>query len=285
MSRVAYVNRRYVPFTAAGVHVEDRGYQFADGVYEVIAIHRGRMIDLDRHMARLDRSLGEIALAWPMVPQAMTVVMGELVHRNRITGSGMLYLQVTRGVARRAHSFPPHARPALVMTARILPPFDRNGAGQGIAVITTDDIRWKRADIKSISLLPNVLAKQAAVDVGAYEAWMVGIDGLVTEGTASNAWIVTDDGALVTRQPAEEILNGVTRLAVLDLARETGLRIEERPFSVAEAQAAREAFLTSTTSTVRPVVRLDDAVIGDGTVGPVTSRLLDLYFSHLEGDL
>ena len=282
MGRIAYVDGRYVPHRRAYVHVEDRGYQFADGVYEVIAVNRGRLIDEEPHLDRLARSLAELRLRWPMSRDALRLVMREMIRRNRLVGLGSLYLQITRGVAARNHLFPVRAEPVLVMTARALPPFDRQAARRGVRVITLDDLRWRRPDIKSISLLPNVLAKQQAFEAGAYEAWLVDERGMVTEGTASNAWIVTAADELVTRAADRSILSGITRAAVLRIARQHRLRLVERPFTVEEAKAATEAFLTSTTSWVKPVVEIDDVPVGDGVVGPLTERLLALYAAHAE---
>lgn len=282
MGRIAYVDGRYVPHRRAYVHVEDRGYQFADGVYEVIAVNRGRLIDEEPHLDRLTRSLAELRLRWPMSREALRLVMREMIRRNRLVGLGSLYLQITRGVAARNHLFPVRAEPVLVMTARALPPFDRQAARRGVRVITLDDLRWRRPDIKSVSLLPNVLAKQQAFEAGAYEAWLVDERGMITEGTASNAWIVTAADELVTRAADRSILGGITRAAVLRIARQHRLRLVERPFTVEEAKAATEAFLTSTTSWVKPVVDIDDVPVGDGVVGPLTERLLALYAAHAE---
>ncbi len=284
MSRIAYVNGRYRLHADAVVHVEDRGYQFADGVYEVIAVQRGRMVDAEPHLSRLDRSLSALRIPWPMSTRALRVVIGEVISRNRIVDSALVYLQITRGVAPRSHAFPSGIASSLVVTARRLPPFDRNAARKGVAVITIPDIRWKRCDIKSISLLPNVLGKQQAIDAGAFDAWMIDSGGAVTEGTASNAWIVSSAGELVTRQASNAILNGITRRVVLDIAAEQGCRLVERPFTVSEAKSAAEAFLTSTTSVVKPVVRIDDTMIGDGKIGPLTEDLLDFYAGHMLAD-
>ncbi len=281
MSRVAYVNGRYVAHREASVHVEDRGYQFSDGVYEVIAVHGGRLVDEEPHLDRLDRSLTEIRLHWPISRAALRQVLRRMIVRNRITDRGLVYLQVTRGVAPRNHLFPASARPSLVMTARPLPPFDRQAAAVGVSVVTLLDLRWRRCDIKSVSLLPNVLAKQQAAEAGAYEAWMVDPDGHVTEGTSSNAWIVSRGGELITRDPTAAILNGITRQSVIRCAEENGLRLVERPFTVAEAKLAAEAFVTSTSSLVKPVVRIDDTLIGDGAVGPITLRAVELYANYL----
>jgi D-alanine transaminase len=282
LSRIAYVNGRYVPHAEAAVHVEDRGYQFADGVYEVIAVHRSVLVDEKGHMDRLDWSLGELDIAWPMTPRAMGTVMGEVVRRNRIR-DGIVYLQVTRGVAPRNHEFPANAEAAVVMTARRIRPFNVETNSQGIDVITVDDIRWKRCDIKTISLLPNVLMKEQAARAGAYEAWMVDGEGQVTEGTSTNAWIVTKDGDLVTRQTDNKILSGITRAAVMEAAQSAGIEFTERSFTVDEAKTAREAFLTSTTLFVKPVVRVDGEAIGNGHIGTLTARLLDLYSAHMDG--
>ncbi|MBM3518191.1 MAG: D-amino-acid transaminase [Alphaproteobacteria bacterium] len=280
MSRIAYVNGRYLPFTQAHVHVEDRGYQFADGIYEVIAVQGGRLIDAAQHLDRLERSLRELAIPSPMTRSALGHVLHETIRRNRVR-DGMVYLQVTRGVARRDHAFPQRQRPAVVATARPLKAQAPELAASGIKVVTIPDIRWGRCDIKSIALLPNVLAKQRAREAGAFEAWLVDGQGLVTEGSSTNAWIVDDVGHLVTRHLENAILSGITRLVLLDYAREAGYKVIQRPFSVAEAKAAPEAFLTSTTSFVLPIVRIDDTVIGAGKPGPVTLRLRALYEQHL----
>lgn len=282
MSRIAYVNGRYVPHRQAHVHIEDRGYQFADGVYEVFAVHRGRLIGEKGHMARLDHSLGALRITWPMSRRALAVVVREVARRNRVE-NGLVYLQITRGVARRDHAFPKNVDSALVVTARSSPPLDKRALRQGVGVITIPDIRWRRRDIKSTSLLPNVLGKQQAREAGAYEAWMVDDDGMVTEGTSSNAWIVTKKGELVTRNAGYSILNGITRLAVLEAAAEAGVGFKERPFSVAEAKQAKEAFVTSSTSHVKAVTSIDGRSVGNGHVGELTSRILDLYVDFIEG--
>jgi D-alanine transaminase len=282
MSRIAYVNGRYLPHRRARVHIEDRGYQFADGVYEVFAVHRGRLIGEKGHMARLDHSLGALRIAWPMSQRALAVVVREVARRNRVE-HGLVYLQITRGVARRDHAFPNNVASSLVVTARSSPTLDKRALRQGVGVITIPDIRWKRRDIKSTSLLPNVLGKQQAREAGAYEAWLVDDDGLVTEGTSSNAWIVTKKGELVTRNAGHSILNGITRLAVLEAAAEAGVSFEERPFSVVEAKRAKEAFVTSSTSHVKAVTSIDSRPVGNGHVGELTSRILDLYVDFIEG--
>jgi D-alanine transaminase len=279
MPRIAYVNGRFAPLADASVHVEDRGYQFADGAYEVIAVLNGRLLDLAPHLDRLEWSLSELAMAMPMARRSLEAVIARLLLCNRARDA-LLYVQVTRGVARRDHAFPA-TRPALVMTVR---PFDFAGrwraAQRGVAVALRPDERWARPDIKSVSLLPNVLAKEAARRAGAFEAWFVGRDGMVTEGSSTNAWIVTGDGTVVTRPRGRDILAGVMRALLLRLAGE-GVRMEERPFSPGEAQAAAEAFLTSTTNPCLPVVALDGQPVGDGTPGPVTRRLRDLVWAEI----
>lgn len=281
MSRIAYVNGSYVPHKQASVHVEDRGYQFADGVYEVIAVRGGRFVDEEPHLDRLERSLAEISIEAPMSRPALKIVMREMLRRNRVR-DGILYLQVTRGVAPREHAFPASARPAVVMTARRSKPRPAVSL-RGVSVITVPDIRWKRCDIKSVSLLPNILGKQAASEAGAYEALQVDEDGFITEGTSSNAWIVTRRGDLITRKPDNAILDGVTRRAVVELAEREGLNFIERAFTLKQALAAREVFVTSTSSNVMPVVKIDDQVVGDGKPGPLSRKLLKLYATHAAG--
>lgn len=279
MSRIAYVAGQYVPHTQAAVHIEDRGFQFADGVYEVIAASRGRLVDEELHLIRLKRSLAELRIGMPMGDAAFKIVMREVIRRNRVD-NGIIYIQVTRGAARRDHAFPKSAEPTVVMTARRTRPPPRALGEQGIAVITIPDIRWARCDIKSVALIPNVLGKQQAREAGAWEAWQVDRDGYVTEGTSTNAWIVTDAGEVVTRAADNAILNGVTRLALFDIIRREGYRLIERPFSADEAKRAREAFLTSTTAELLPVVRIDDTTIADGKPGPLSRKLREAYRAH-----
>ena len=283
MSRIAYVNGRYLPHAHAMVSVEDRGYQFADGVYEVCEVRAGRLVDERRHMARLDRSLTELRIARPMSPAALAVVMRETVRRNRVR-DGIVYLQITRGVARRDFPFPPaDTKPSVVVTAR---GNDRARleqlAEEGIAVVTVPDIRWQRVDIKSVALLPNVLAKQTARDRGAREAWLVDGQGRVTEGASSNAWIVSRDGKLITHPLGRDILGGITRSVVIDVLRTQGLAFEERAFSVDEAYAAREAFVTSASQIVLPVVAIDGKPVGNGAPGLIATALRREYHHHAE---
>ena len=283
MSRVAYVNGRYLPMGTATVHIEDRGYQFGDGVYEVCEVREGRLIDERRHLARLKRSLSELRIRPPMPERALGVVLREVIARNRIA-YGIVYLQVTRGVARRDHAFPgPAVAPSLVVTARSLNRRRNEAlAAAGIAIITAPDNRWGRVDIKTIGLLPNVLARQAAIEQGARDAWLVDKEGAVTEAASANAWIVTSAGALVTRPADHGILAGITRAVLFDVAKAQGLRIEERPFKLGEAYAAREAFVTAATQIVLPVVRIDGRVIGDGKPGPLATALRGEFHRYAE---
>ncbi len=279
MSRIAYVAGQYLTHRQAAVHIEDRGFQFADGVYEVIAVNGGRLVDEAPHLTRLHRSLAELRIAPLIGDSALKIVIREIVRRNGVN-TGIVYLQITRGAAPREHAFPKAAKPTLVVTARRSRPPDPRLGRDGIAIITIPDIRWQRCDIKSVALVANVLGKQAAREKGAYEAWQVDRAGQVTEGTSTNAWIVTEDDTVVTRAADTAILNGVTRLAILDIIRREGYRLVERPFTVAEAKAAREAFLTSTTADLLPVVRIDDSPVGEGRPGPLGEKLRAAYFAH-----
>jgi D-alanine transaminase len=279
MSRIAYVAGQYLPHRQAAVPIEDRGYQFADGVYEVISVVNGHLVDEMPHLARLHRSLAELRIAPPIGDAALKIVIREVVRRNRVD-TGIVYLQVTRGTAPREHAFPKAATPNLVVTSRRTRPPDPRLGRDGIAVITIPDIRWQRCDIKSVALIANVLGKQQAREAAAYEAWQVDPDGWITEGTSTNAWIVTADGTVVTRAPDHAILNGVTRRAVFAIIAREGYRLIERPFSVGEAKAAREAFLTSTTADLLPVVRIDGGAVADGKPGPLSQKLRAAYLAH-----
>jgi D-alanine transaminase len=283
MSRIAYVNGRYRPHRDARVHVEDRGYQFADGVYEVCEVREARLVDERRHMARLMRSLAELRIGLPMPLSALSVVLHETVRRNRVR-NGIVYLQITRGVARRDFAFPaPGTAQSIVVTARSNDNAKgENTAAQGIAVITLADRRWARPDIKSVSLLPNVLAKQAAREAGAREAWLVDAKGFITEGASSNAWIVTADGEVVTRPADNSILNGISRAVVIDAIAAKGLPFIERAFTVAEAKAALEAFITAASQIVQPVVTIDGAPVGNGRPGPLALALRREFHRHAE---
>lgn len=281
MSRFAYVNGRFVRHGEATVHIEDRGYQLADGVYEVWAVFDGKLADAQGHFARLWRSLDALRIAHPMGQAALTVVLREAVRRNMVR-NGLVYLQVTRGVARRDHAFPnPAVPPSMVVTAKSTDPLlAERKAAQGAAVISVPENRWGRCDIKSVGLLPNALAKQAARERGAIEAWFVDDLGLVTEGASSNAWIVDADGHLRTRDTQANILHGVTRSTLFEVIREAGLPINEKPFTIAEAQGAREAFITGAGTLVMPIISVDGVKIGDGTPGPVATRLRRLYIQR-----
>lgn len=283
MSRIAYVNGRYVPHKAATVHVEDRGFQFADGVYEVCEVWDGKIVDMTRHLDRMRRSLAELCMAWPVTRRAMETIMREVAAQNRVR-YGMVYVQVTRGTAKRDFAFPaPSTPPTLVVTARSNSRAEARKVGEnGIRIVTTPDIRWERVDIKSVAMLPQVLAKQTARRVGASEAWMVDKEGFVTEGASSNAWIITQDGTLVTRPADRGILRGITRQAIMDYAAANGIKVEERRFSVEEAKDAREAFITAATAIVTPVVQIDDKVLGNGMPGSVASQLRDRFHDGVE---
>lgn len=283
MSRIAYVNGRYVRLREAAVNVEDRAFQLGDGVYEVCEVRAGRLIDEARHMARLERSLKAIQIEQPMDRAAIGVVLRELVRRNRVE-NGIAYLQVTRGVAPRNHAFPlKPVKPGMVGTARSLDTAQGTARAEtGIAVITVPDNRWGRVDIKTVGLLPNVLAKQTARAAGAYEAWFVDRDGSVTEGASTNAWIVTGDGRLVTRQTDHGILPGITRSVLMDMLQPEGLTVEERAFTVEEALRAREAFISAASTIVMPVVSIDGAMVGSGKPGPVAKRLRAAFHRHAE---
>jgi D-alanine transaminase len=278
MSRVAYVNGQYIVSRDAKVHIEDRGYQFADGVYEVCEIFHGALIDEQRHVERLARSLAELRIDAPVGTGALKVILREVINRNKVA-NGYVYIQVTRGVAPRDHTFPEKpVRPSLVVTGRqIDPEKGERAARKGISVVTTPDLRWKRVDIKTISLLPNVLARQTAKEQGAYEAWLIDSEGMVIEGAASNAWIIDRSGAIITRQLDHSVLRGVTRTTLIEIIAAEGLRLEERKFSVEEALAAQEAFVTGATTLVMPVIAIDGQKIGAGAPGPVAQRLRAIF--------
>jgi D-alanine transaminase len=281
MGRIAYVNGRFVPHAQATVHIEDRGYQLADAVYEVWALFDGKLADAEGHFARLERSLSELSIAMPMSRRALTLVLREAVRRNRVR-DGLVYLQVSRGVAPRDHAFPSTpVRPSVVITAKAMDRTkDEARAAKGVSVITTPENRWGRCDIKTVGLLPNALAKQKAREAGAVEAWFVDELGFVTEGASSNAWIVDGDGRLRTRDTNANILRGITRRTLMDVISEAGLQVDERPFTPEEALAAKEAFITGAGTLVLPVISVDGKPVGDGKVGPVASRLRRLYIER-----
>lgn len=280
MPRIAYVNGAYTPNEDASVHIEDRGYQFADGVYEVVLRVGGRFWDLDGHLKRWARSLAELEIRAPMSEGALRIVIAKLVEKNRL-GDCMIYMQATRGVASRNHPFPAaDTAPALVMTAKPIDLEKLNAkASKGVSVITRPDIRWGRVDIKTIGLLPNCLAKEAAAREGAVEAWLVR-NGKITEGSSSNAWIVDEKGDLITHPLGNEILGGITRQTAIVCAESLQMKVVERAFTVEEALKAREAFITSAMNLVTPVISIDGQKVGDGAPGPVATRLRARYVQH-----
>ena len=286
MSKVAYVNGSYLPQPEASVNVEDRGYQFGDGIYEVVHLYRGRFIDEARHLDRLERSLREIQLPMPMSRAAMRLVLMEVARRNRVT-DGLLYMQISRGVARRDHAFPTTPVPvSFVVTVRRIPPYPTDVDRWTISAITHPDLRWARRDIKSVNLLPNVLARQAAREQGAGEAILFDeATGMVTEGAATTFWIVDAAGVLRTRHLDQVILPGCTRGALIAEMEAAGIAYSLDPFSVEDLRQAREAFITSATSFVKPIVKIDGAAVGDGKVGPVTRRLFDVFSRHVHAGI
>ena len=286
MPRIAYVNGAYVPHADAAVHIEDRGYQFADGVYEVCEVRHGYIVDLNRHLDRLDRSLRELRIDWPMRRAALVHVIREVIRRNRVR-NGLFYMQVTRGVARRDHVFPAtETKPTIVVTAkRTDAEAIAKKATQGISAITVPENRWDRVDIKSVGLLPNVLARQKAKEEGAQEAIFVDADGTVKEGAATNVWIVDRDGTLRTRPAEHGILKGITRTTLMDVAGPLGLKVEERAFSVEEMLAAREVFITAATSICFPVISVDGRPIGNGHPGSIAQNIREAFFGVAEKTL
>jgi len=279
MSRIAYVNGQYVPHTDAEVHIDDRGYQFGDGIYEVVTVVNGILADEDWHLDRLAFSLAELGIPMPMSRPAIKIVIRNIIRMNGLR-SGLVYFQVTRGVMRRDHAITSALKPQMIMTAKPMVIPGPNSA-RAVKVITVPDQRWRRRDIKTTQLLPNCLAKTKAVEAGAYEAWMVDDDGYITEGSSSNAWIVTNDGEMITRPATYDILSGITRKAVMAIARDRNLKIVERAFTPDEARAAAEAFITSASSMITAVGQIDDAQIGDGEAGPVCMALRQAYFDHI----
>jgi D-alanine transaminase len=282
MPRIAYVNGAYRPLSEAAVHVEDRGFQFADGIYEVVLCVDGRLWDLEGHLVRWRRSLGELSIEEPMAPSALKMVIRQLLRANRLKNA-IVYMQATRGAAPRNHAFPSTpVKPTLVLTAR---PFMiekyHDQAARGVKVVTTPDIRWGRVDIKTTGLLPNALAKEFAKHEGAYEAWLLK-DGFVTEGSSTNAWIVRDDGTLVTHPLGHSILGGVTRLSIIECARNMQLRVIEEAFTLDDALRAREAFITSASALATPVIAIDGRPIGGGAPGPIAQRLRASYIARME---
>ena len=283
MPRIAYVNGRYVPHSDAMVHIEDRGYQFADGVYEVCEVRHGLIVDLTRHLDRLNRSLGELRIAWPMARAALILVIRETLRRNNVR-NGLFYLQITRGVARRDHVFPADGTPSsIVVTAKSTDQsLIAKKNANGIKAITVRDNRWDRVDIKSVGLLPNALARQQAKEAGAQEAIYIDHNGMVKEGAATNVWIVDHDGNLVTRPAEHGILRGITRTTLMDVAAKLGVTIVERFFSVEEMMAAREVFITAATSICFPVVSIDGETIANGHPGSMSQKIREAFFDVAE---
>lgn len=280
MPRFAYVDGRFVRHRDGAVHIEDRGLQFGDAVYEVWAVRNNIIFDMAGHLARLARSLAALSIAAPLKDTSLTMIIKELMTRNKLR-NGLVYLQISRGVARRDHSFPVRATPSIILTARLLDMRAGDMKAQfGIAVQSQADTRWGRVDIKTINLLPNVLAKQSALEAGYGDAWFYDTDGFVTEGTAQNAWIVDSEGILRTRPSGHDILRGITRDAIIDTAHALGYLLDQRAFTLGEAKAAREAFITSATSFVTPVVSIDGITIGNGVPGPIAKTLRARYLSE-----
>ena len=277
MARTVYVNGEFLPESEGKISIFDRGFLFADGVYEVTAVVNGKLVDYDPHMERLERSLSELQMGWPCAKAELKAMHVEMVKRNALV-EGIVYMQITRGSADRAFNFPKDAKPTLIAFTQVMKLVDNPNAVTGIKVVTIPDIRWLRRDIKSVALLAPVLGKQAAYEQGAQEAWMVE-DGFVTEGTSSNAYIVKD-GKVITRGLSHAILAGCTRRSLFRLAREQGVVIEERNFTAEEAYAADEAFLTSASQFVMPIVEIDGKRIGGGQVGPVVRKLRELFLEE-----
>jgi D-alanine transaminase len=285
MPRFAYVDGQFMRHRDGFIHIEDRGLQFGDAVYEVWAVRDGVLFDMAGHLARLGRSLGALSIKAPLTDTSLCLVIRELLVRNKLR-NGLVYLQISRGVAKRDHPFPKSAKPSIVLTARGLDmKMGDKRAQQGISVQTHPDIRWGRVDIKTTNLLPNVLAKQAAIEAGFGDAWLVDRDGYITEGTAQNAWIVDRDGVLRTRPSNHEILRGITRDTIVQTAQKLGYKLEERAFTTEEAKQAREAFITSATSFVTPVTSIDLAIIGNGAPGSVATALRQAYLDAQSSSL
>ncbi len=280
MPRTSYVNGRYVPHGRATVHIEERGFQFADGVYEVIGVFGGCLIDGEEHLDRLERSMRELRIVPPLRRTGLKLVLWETLRKNHVQ-NGKIYIQISRGVAARDHPFPAAAESSLVVIASSGSWPSLSEAKTGHAVVTGPDLRWQRCDIKSVSLLPNLLAKQTAIEAGAVELWMTDEQGHVTEGTAANAWIVTSDHEIITRQTDDRILPGITRHTLIRLIEQEGYKLSLRAFTVGEAKAAKEAFFTSATAIVKPVTSIDGDSIGNGVPGEITCQLIDLYFNHM----
>ncbi|UVC10969.1 D-amino-acid transaminase [Rhizobium sp. TH2] len=283
MTRIAYVNGRYVRHADAKVHIEDRGYQFADGVYEVCEVRHGMIVDMTRHLDRLGRSLSELRIAWPMHRSALVRVIREVLKRNRVK-NGLFYMQVTRGVAKRDHVFPhPDTKPSIVVTAKSTnPAIIAAKNANGIKAITVPENRWDRVDIKTVGLLSNALVRQQAKEAGAQEAIYVDADGTVKEGAATNVWMVDEGGTLLTRPAEHGILRGITRTTLMDVAGKLGITIREEAFSAEKMLASREVFITAATSICFPVVEIDGKPIANGHPGSVSQKIREAFFDIAE---
>ena len=279
MSRIVYVNGSFVPETEAKVSIFDRGFLFADGVYEVTPVVKGKLVDYDAHVLRLDRSLGELKMAWPCTKPELRQMHEELIKQNKLD-EGIIYMQVTRGVADRMFNFPKDIKSTLVAFPQVMKLVDNPNARTGVKIVTTPDLRWARRDIKTVMLLPPCLGKEEAYQKGAAEAWMVE-DGYVTEGTSSNAYIVKGN-KIITRPISNAILHGCTRRALFRMAKEHQVEIEERLFTPEEAYAADEAFLTSASQFVMPITEIDGKRIGGGQVGPVVRKMRELFLEEAQ---
>ena len=278
MPRIAYVNGRYLSYPDASISIDDRALQFGDSVYEVVAVRGGKLVELEDHLARLERSLRELRIEPPLSQAPLLVVIDQIQRRNHVR-DGLIYVQVTRGIAPRAHKFPKGPlRGSLIVTGKQRVTDDTSeNLRKGIRVITLPDGRWYRRDIKSTNLLANVLAKQSAIEAGAVEAWLLDEHNCITEGTSSTAWIVTDAGCVVTRPLSHDILPGVTRLNLINVLKTEKLVFEERPFTLAEAETAKEAFITSASNPVTPVIQVNQTILGDGAPGLITKLLQKCY--------
>ena len=280
MSRVAYVNREYTEYKKSYIHIEDRGYQFADGVYEVFAIIDSKIVDYDGHIKRLYRSLNELSISSPIQKKSYKFHINEIIKRN-IIKDGLVYLQVTRGVASRDFKFPKNSKSSIVIIGKNTPSnYYHNNFNKGIKVKTTKDLRWKRVDIKSLNLLPPVLAKQYAADNDCEEAWLLDDDGYITEGSSSNAWIVKNK-TVITRPVSSSILNGITRSTLIKSLSKVGYNFIERRFNLNDIKNADEAFITSATQFVMPVIAVNNIKIGNGRVGEFAQIFKEIYFKYI----
>lgn len=281
MARVAYINGRYSPHNQATIHIEDRGLQFADSVYEVVYVYKGQLIDAIPHLDRLSYSLGELEIPLPMKQRPLLLVIEEMIRRNQLS-TGLIYIQVTRGTAPRDFPYPRQAKPNIMMTARAMTPFDPTQSLKGIRVMSLPDIRWLRRDIKTTALLAASMSKEKALSAGFDDAWLLDSNNLITEGTSNNAWIINQDGSLQTRPPSYDILNGITRRSIMALAQKKNIPVIEKAFSLEEAYAAQAAFISSASACIKPIVQINDQKIADGQVPPIAQEIANLYHQFLE---